>query len=242
MAALASGDLVLIVVLAVVLSLVTSILMLVYRQSKNKEYDDTLHRAELGRMREYFESQMNALTNRLLSTEERWRDVNHLVISSMQKADERPTNRYETRQSGFLEAFGITASQLVVEKDLVFVLSPFHKQFSGTFETIRAACVDTGLRCFRGDEQYIGGDLFPHILSFIVRARVVIANIDGRNPNVMYELGVAHALDKATIVVAKHAPKIPIDLRTRKIVIWADEAELKRKLQIELARTLASAG
>jgi len=39
----------------------------------------------------------------------------------------------------------------------------------------------------------------PNILKHTLKARLVIAIIDGRNPNVFYELGIAHALNIQTL-------------------------------------------
>ena len=65
-----------------------------------------------------------------------------------------------------------------------------------------------------------------------------MANIDGRNPNVFYELGIAHALDKVTILVTKSIKSVPFDLRGKKLVVYQDADELRLGLQNELSRSL----
>ena len=224
--------------LTALLSVVTALLLLLYKQTKRSQYDAELHRAQLDQLRAYFESQIHRLTDRLLSTEDRWRDVNHLIISSMQRMESRPSAEKPAGLTAFVKSFGIKETDLDIEKDLVFVLTPFHEEFQDTYETIQKACNKVGLRCLRGDEEFVSGDLLPHILSLIVRARLIIANIDSRNPNVFYELGIAQALDKPTIIVASSVPDMPFDLRTRKIIIFRDSGELLDKLQTELTRTL----
>jgi nucleoside 2-deoxyribosyltransferase len=129
-----------------------------------------------------------------------------------------------------------------VDKALVFILTPFHPEFQKSFNAIAAVCTELGLRPLRGDEEFIAGDVFPHILRLIVRARIVIANIEGRNPNVFYELGIAHALGKTTILVAEANKEIPFDIKAKKLILYKSLFNLKQRLRIELARSLAMEG
>lgn len=80
----------------------------------------------------------------------------------------------------------------------------------------------------------------PHILRFIARARLIIALIDGRNPNVFYELDVAHALDKVTILVSSDVESAPFDLKSKKLIIADKPENLRADLVRELARTLVA--
>lgn len=52
------------------------------------------------------------------------------------------------------------------------------------------------------------------IIEPIYKADVVIADLTGLNPNVMYELGIAHTFNKKTIVITKDdLSKLPFDLK-----------------------------
>jgi hypothetical protein len=51
----------------------------------------------------------------------------------------------------------------------------------------------------RGDDELLTGHVIHQIIADIAKAKLIIANIDGHNPNVMYELGIAHALSKPII-------------------------------------------
>lgn len=61
-----------------------------------------------------------------------------------------------------------------------------------------------------GNQQNILRD----IIEPIYKADVVIADLTGLNPNVMYELGIAHTFNKKTIVITKDdLSKLPFDLK-----------------------------
>lgn len=69
------------------------------------------------------------------------------------------------------------------------------------------------------------------MLRYIVKAKLVIANINGRNPNVMYELGIAHALDKPVLLLSKEIGSLPVDLKSKRFLIYNSYNELERKLE-----------
>ena len=210
------------------------------RAIKKQNYDFQANRAELEHIRKALESRLYELTDRLVDSEQRWRDVNHLLVSSIPKTPELGPTSSSVPMSNFLRAAGINEESAQVEPDLVFVLTPFHPDHEKTFDEIASVVRNTGLRCLRGDEDYIQGDILSHILSLIAKARIIIANIDGRNPNVFYELGIAHAMDKTTIVVSRGIEQLPFDMRTRKLIVYRELSDLREALQVELARVFSA--
>jgi hypothetical protein len=47
----------------------------------------------------------------------------------------------------------------------------------------------------------------------MLRSRVVICDCTGRNPNVFYEIGIAHTLGREVILITQNPEDIPFDLR-----------------------------
>lgn len=211
----------------------------VYSTARRTRYDAEVQRVKLDALRASLEAQMYRLSDQLIASEERWRDVNHLLISTQSRQPEVAAPSRTVPYTPLLEASGIKKSDLTVRQDLVFVLTPFHEQYADTYDAISRTCTELGLRALRGDEEYVTGDLFPHILRLIVQARVIIANVDGRNPNVFYELGLAQALGKVSILIAHASDIVPFDIRTKKIILYHSYEDLQQRLRVELARTLA---
>jgi hypothetical protein len=90
-----------------------------------------------------------------------------------------------------------------------------------------------------GDEavnlQYLGlhGDATEHIRSGIQHCNYVIAVLDGSNPNVFYEVGLAHAWAKPTILLSRTAstgPDIPFDIRTQNRLQYESESDALDRL------------
>ena len=210
----------------------------VYDRRRTARYDDLHQRAELEMMRRSTESKLYELNERLLATEARWRDSNHLLLES-QSYQQKKIDPQDVQLNGFLRNAGLTVDDLEIDPKTVFVLTPFHPEFRQTFEVVRKVCSDLGLRAVRGDEDYVQTDILSHILRLLVRAKIVIAVIDGRNPNVFYELGIAHALNKPTILVSADTDvELPFDIQNRQILLAPDSTALAERLPSEITRLL----
>jgi hypothetical protein len=99
-------------------------------------------------------------------------------------------------------------------KQFVFVLMPFSSDFDDVYKLgIKVACEQAGAYCERVDEQMYEGTILNRIYNQISTADLIIADMTGRNPNVFYEVGYAHALDKRVILLTKNENDIPFDLK-----------------------------
>jgi hypothetical protein len=58
------------------------------------------------------------------------------------------------------------------------------------------------------------------VWSAINAAIFLIADCTGRNPNVFYEIGIAHAIGKQTILISQTIDDVPFDLRHLRIVVY----------------------
>ncbi len=203
------------------------------KSSKKSNYDEINNKIQLDMLRHNLEAKIYELNERLNKNPEKFMELNSLQIDGTQKN----INQNKILLNSFLNSAGINESDLI-EKDFVFILTPFHKKFDEAYNTIKKVCDSTDIRCIRGDEQNFKGDIFSHVLLNIVQAKLIIANISGRNPNVMYELGLAHALDKNVILVAETLQDIPVDLKSKRIVTYTNTQELEKNLPLELLKII----
>lgn len=121
-------------------------------------------------------------------------------------------------------------------KPFVFVLMPFDKSFNDIYKFgIKGAADDVGAYAERVDEQIFNEGMLDRIFNQISKADVIVADMTGRNPNVFYEVGYAHALGKLVILLTKDANDIPFDLKHRQHTVYGGQIELLRR---ELASKL----
>jgi hypothetical protein len=79
-----------------------------------------------------------------------------------------------------------------------------------------------GLSVVRGDDQPLTVPLLQKIADFISQADVVVADCSGRNPNVFYELGLAHALEKPVVLITSDPiEQAPTDIRSFEFISYA---------------------
>ena len=58
------------------------------------------------------------------------------------------------------------------------------------------------------------------VWSAIHAAQVIVADCTGRNPNVFYEIGLAHAIGRHTVLISQSIDDIPFDLRHLRIIAY----------------------
>jgi hypothetical protein len=223
-----------IVIIILIAGLIGLVVYFMSKSLKKADYDNKNKHAILEEMRKSFESQMYTINNRLIQNEERWKDVNHLLIRNESSLRTALAENKRVVLSDFLRANGITENDLLIDPRLIFVLTPFHEEFSREYSVIREACQKAGFKCIRGDEEYFQSDIFPEILKFIVRSRFIIANIDGRNANVFYELGIAQSLDKPVLLVSAQPGDLPIDVKSKRLLVYKTLTDLSELLRLEL--------
>lgn len=125
-----------------------------------------------------------------------------------------------------------------VELDLVAVMMPFSLEFREVYDAIRAASSSCGLRCLRADDIWEDSTIVQDIFNLIFRAQVVVVDFTGRNPNVMYETGIAHTLGKHVLPISQSLDDVPFDMRHHRVLKYLPNAEGLGKLSSDLATKL----
>jgi len=119
----------------------------------------------------------------------------------------------------------MTNNQTIVDleqvTDTCFVVMPFHSLFDSEYErVIQPAIRETGLECVRGNEIYSEANIVQDIWRSLRQARVIVAELSGRNPNVLYEVGLAHAIGKPIVLLTRNQEDVPFDLRALRYLYY----------------------
>jgi nucleoside 2-deoxyribosyltransferase len=124
------------------------------------------------------------------------------------------------------------------EDDLVAVMMPFHAEFNPVHKAIRASCADARLRCQRVDDIWEDSVIVQDVFSLIFRAQVVIVDFTAKNPNVMYETGIAHTLGKHVVPITQSMDDVPFDLHHHRVLKYFPNTEGLAVLMSALAGRL----
>ena len=108
------------------------------------------------------------------------------------------------------------------------------------YGTIKNELDNIGFICNRADDVSGSPIIFNKILSEMFSSRFIIAELTHNNPNVFYELGIAHALGKPTILISKSIENMPFDIQQNRVVLYKDNDDLEEKLSKELSRILVA--
>lgn len=106
--------------------------------------------------------------------------------------------------------------------DTCFVMQPFSSPLGDYYAKIyEPAILKAGLRSIRADASIFGtGKIMDQIMSGITAAKVLVAELTTKNPNVFYELGLAHALKKPVVLVSSNEEDVPFDLQHIRVIYY----------------------
>ncbi|MBE9491219.1 MAG: hypothetical protein IMY67_13050 [Bacteroidetes bacterium] len=102
---------------------------------------------------------------------------------------------------------------------MCFTIMPFGGWFDNYYtEIYMPAIKKANVFPARADDLYRPSTIINDIWDYIQNSSIILADLTGRNPNVLYELGLAHAIAKPVIIVTESIDDIPFDLRSLRII------------------------
>lgn len=128
--------------------------------------------------------------------------------------------------------------ELRTETDLVAVMMPIRIEFDPIHEGIKKACSRVGYRCLRVDDIWEESALIQDIFNLIFRAYIVVVDFTGKNPNVMYETGIAHTLGKHVVPISQTLDDVPFDMAHHRILKYLPNREGIDTMVAKLAEKL----
>jgi hypothetical protein len=121
---------------------------------------------------------------------------------------------------------------------LISVMMPFSPAYRGTYEAIKKVADYMELECLRADDIWENSTFIQDIFDLIFCSRIVIVDFSERNPNVMYETGIAHTLGKVVIPITQSLNDIPSDLGHHRALKYLPNDEGYRNLSNELYKRI----
>lgn len=128
-------------------------------------------------------------------------------------------------------AAGLTSKN----KPLAFVLMPFAAEFNSIYEDlIFPPLAEVGYEVQRADTVWDRQNIMRTIIRSISTADLIVAELTGANPNVFYELGIAHGLRKPVVLISQGVDGIPFDLRSYNTISYDTHFSEVQKLRTSL--------
>lgn len=110
----------------------------------------------------------------------------------------------------------------VDSEDSCFVIMPFADPIGSYYKSIYETAIQTaGMKAMRADNDiFATGKVIDQIWKGINDAKVLVAELTNKNPNVYYELGLAHALKKPVVLVSSNEGDVPFDLQHIRVIYY----------------------
>jgi hypothetical protein len=124
------------------------------------------------------------------------------------------------------------------ETPRVFVVMQLASPFDELHrEVLKTVCKEFDLEAIRADETYGPGLIIADIVKQIQEAKFVIAEITPPNPNVYFEVGYAHAINKPTILLAERSiERLPFDISPFRTLFYENTIAGKSRVEEGLRR------
>jgi hypothetical protein len=120
-----------------------------------------------------------------------------------------------------------------------FYVGPFREPFDTIYGSrVKPAVTALGCSIIRADEIFGTGVVIDDVWNGIVASSLVIAELTGKNPNVMYEVGMAHTIGRPVLMLSQYAEDIPFDLRHRRAIIYDNTPSGLATLATKLSKTV----
>lgn len=104
----------------------------------------------------------------------------------------------------------------------VFVLMPFEEEFDGVYDyLIHDPFSEAGYDVMRADDLLNQRNILEDIIQSILNSELIVADLSKNNPNVYYELGLAHAFKKNVILLTQDIMGLPFDLRSYRVIMYS---------------------
>jgi len=127
-----------------------------------------------------------------------------------------------------------------------FVIMPFGGSWDHYYTQIYEPAIEEAeLISVRADDVFRAGSILQDIVDLLSRAFVILADISENNRNVHYELGLAHALGKPTVLIAPKGLQLFFDVGQERMLVYDKDnpfwgAELRAKITQALKETVQS--
>ena len=171
---------------------------------------------------------------------ERVEQLDPQTLSDLKKALQDAVDAFRTKPDAprvLTSQADLDADLADIDESMCFIVMPFGVESLGIVyeDFVKPTLADRcQLRPERGDDVFGSNVIMDDITKSIRRARLIIADLTGRNPNVFYEVGIAHALNKQVLLMTQSIDDVPFDLRHRRALVYEYSPRGCKKLEKDL--------
>lgn len=129
-----------------------------------------------------------------------------------------------------------------IDRSLLTVMMPFREELNPVMTAVVAAAERTRMQAYRADQPpqaLTGGGIVQETVRMIDQSKMVVCDLTGNNPNVLYEVGIAHTLGRDVQLIAQSISQVPFDLLANRVILYTNTTEGLANLTESLVRAIS---
>lgn len=181
-----------------------------------------------------------------------WAINNILGVDGVSISFSRRENKWKLLNRTYEDETYLSQENINSEKNMSsgFYILPFTSEAQGVMHAINdelnSEQIDFQVNK-SGDifDETRSNDILENIIQDIKDSSIIVADISGKNPNVYYELGLAHAWNKNVIIICSNSSyendyneKFPFDVSTKMILLYGQTYDETKKIAKEVVRRI----
>lgn len=135
------------------------------------------------------------------------------------------------------------------QKGICFIITPIGEAGSAIrrktdgliSNVIKPICEKLKLQGVPAHEIDNSGSITNQVIKAILESKLVIANLTGLNPNVMYELAIRHATGLPIVCLAENMTDLPFDINAERTIFYSDDMLGAIELKLDLEKKIRAA-
>ena len=135
----------------------------------------------------------------------------------------------------------------IEEANAAFIIMAFSQQSEtglplvDIHAAIKRGCKAAEVDAHRADEVEHSGSITELILKQIKTHRFLISDLTHERPNVYYEIGYAHGMQKEVVLTAHRGTKVHFDIASHNVIFYSSSTELEERIAKRLRARIDNA-
>ena len=118
---------------------------------------------------------------------------------------------------------------------------PVRRHIDGIIDAvIQPVLIENGYTVIVPHRVSMPGTITKQIVQDIYKSDLVVVNLTGNNPNVMYELALRHCFNKPLVLIAENGTKLPFDIVVERTINYINDAQGVLDLRDDLSDAIAA--
>lgn len=131
------------------------------------------------------------------------------------------------------------------EKKMCFIITPIgsesdpiRRHIDGVIDAAIKPCLEDTFDIKVAHRLFSPTSISKEVILLLHKSDLVIANLTGLNPNVMYELAIRHCEGRPVIIIAEEGTPLPFDVTTERTIFYVNDAKGVLDLKNSLSKCI----